>query len=171
MDDFEPDEVSEIQEDGTRAGYVWSVDVNAVLHSLRPRTETASFDVETVGPKIGKKVDFQFSRAHRDDWYLRDESDRVVGNLWDQFAKAITLIQETTIVEVAPPTPQFLVLGGSRVRFKSLSMEVEVSKHEHHIRVDLGKDAFGYENAATGEVKIVPMPARVLDAVVTKGGG
>lgn len=35
-------------------------------------------------------------------------------------------------------------------------MEIEVVKHEDQICVDLGKDAFGYENAVTGEVKSCP---------------
>jgi hypothetical protein len=164
LEDFAPDGASEIQEDGTRAGYVCSVHMDLVLREPRPKPETMKLEVEPVGPRTGKTVSHAFSQSTRNDWYLRDEHDRVVGNLWDLYVEAAKQLERSGAVEVVPDDPRFLVLGGVRQRFKSLAVEIEMVNHVREIDVDVREDALAYENAVTGEVKLVPLPASVLDA-------
>jgi hypothetical protein len=163
LDDFGPDEKSEAQPDGTQAGYIAGINMRMVVREPRPRTDTWRLEIERVGAKTGRTVQFQFSSANRDDWYLRNEEDRVVDNLWDRYVEAANALQASGLARVIAEDIQFLVLGGVRHRFKSFAIEVDVKEHVHEVRLDLREDAFGYENVATGEVRVVPLPANVLD--------
>ena len=66
------------------------------------------------------------------------------------------------LARVEPAEPRYIVLKGHRLRFKSLSMYVDIVEHIIDINVDLAKMAFGYENVVTGAVKTIPLPAHIL---------
>lgn len=151
LDDFGPDEASE-------AGYVAGVQVNMDLRSPRYVDETFKLDVD-VPKRDGepKEVRFSFSYASRNAWYLRNDVDEIVGNLWDQFVEQVESSLESGQVTIAPNGPQFLVLDGTRLAFRGASFDVRVTHYRQVIEVDLLRDAVGYENVLTGEVKVVPL--------------
>jgi len=153
--DFQPD-------DGSRAGYIARVHVTGLLREPRPATDSFLLDVERVGPPGGQAVTYDFSAGSRNAWYLRDEQDNVVGNLWDEFVAAALRMEVSGVARVEAAEPRFLVLGGRRFRFRSLSMRIDVVEHRVEIDVDLLKGAFAYENVATGDMRMVPLPPEVL---------
>jgi len=155
--DFEPD-------DASPNGYIREVNIQAVLRELIPREETFAIEIEPAsGRREGKELAFRFSAESRELHYLRDEQDNVVGNLWDDFVGVATGVDESRVAIVEPTDTRYIVIDGHRVRFKSLSMRIDVKKHTISITVDLAKDAFAYENAVTGETRTVPLPASVLE--------
>lgn len=154
--DFAPDEKSP-------NGYIREVNAQAIISEPRPQSETFVLDVESItGQREGITLSFRFSAENRDSFYLRDDRDNVVGNLWDDYVEAATKLPASGIARVEPAEPRFIVLEGHRLRFKSLSMYVEIVEHIIDINVDLAKMAFGYENVVTQAVKTVPLPACIL---------
>lgn len=155
-DDFGPDEHSP-------AGYIHSVGITGHLKYSVPRVETFVLDTEAAsGRREGKTIEFTFSAETRDRYYLRDERDNIVGNLWDEYIVAAEALADSGTARVEHAEPRYLVLDGHRLRFKSLSMEIEVLEYVMHLEIDVTRDAFAYENAVTGEVKFVPLPPSVL---------
>lgn len=154
--DFAPDEKSP-------DGYIREVNTQAIIREPRPQPETFVLDVESItGQREGITLSFRFSAETRDSFYLRDDRDNVVGNLWDDYVETATKLPASGIARVEPVEPRFIVLEGHRLRFKSLSMYVEIAEHIIDINVDLAKTAFGYENVATQAVKIIPLPVYIL---------
>lgn len=154
--DFSPD-------DESPNGYIREVNAQAIIHEPRPQPDTFVLDVESITGKYeGITLQFSFSAETRDSYYLRDDRDNVVSNLWDDYVEAATKLPASGLARVEPMEPRFIVLQGHRLRFKSLSMHVEIVEHVININVDLAKMAFGYENAVTGAIKIVPLPVHIL---------
>jgi hypothetical protein len=156
-DDFGPDERSP-------TGYIRGVGVTMHLKYSRPREDTFVLDVESAsGRREGRTIPFTFSARTRERGYLRDEHDNLVGNLWDQYVVAAEALKQSGSARVEYAEPRFLVLDGHRLRFKSLSMEIEVLEHVVKFEIDVTRNAFAYENVVTGEVKFVPLPPSVLE--------
>lgn len=150
--DFSADEVSP-------TGYVSSVSIRGFLNDPRPILETFNLDVEKAdGPPEGRGLNFHFSAKTRSQWYLRDAMDNIVGNLWDQFVEQVSTISQSSRLIIQPELPRFLVLDGVRLRLRELSCHIEVRSHRIEVEIDLLKDAMGYENVITREMRIVPLP-------------
>jgi len=154
--DFGPD-------DESQTGYISQVAVSVVARAHRPIESSFMLDVEPVGKRTGRTQEFRSSAANRKSWYLRDEQDNVVENLWDLYTAAATSLDATGVAEVRCSDPRILVLDGVRLWFHSLSMKIEVVEHPIDIAVDVTKSAFGYENVLTGDVRLVPLPPRLLE--------
>lgn len=137
--------------------YVAKVQARLCLAEPRLVEGSVKFDVlRADGCSDGKTSSATFSYQTRDLWYLRDERDRIVGNLWDLFLEKA--LAATSFVEIAPEEPRFLVLDGIRLRFNRLTFAVEHIIHERKIEIDLLKSAMGYENVVSGMVNIIPLP-------------
>ena len=139
-------------------GYIARVEARVVVAT--PRLVEGSFKLD-ISRADGLPGSEQLSRvfcfATRDQWYLRDDQDNVVENLWDLFVARGQAAQSRN-VEVAPREARFLVLDGVRMRFNRMAFVVQADQHEIHFDVDLLASAFGYENVLTGKVQVVPLP-------------
>lgn len=155
-DDFAPDERSP-------NGYLRSIMTTLHMRYPNPREETFVLDVEsTSGAREGRTLTFTFSARTRDRYFLRDERDNVVGNLWDEYIAAGERVLVSGPARVEPTEPRFLVLDGHRVRFKVLSVQIDVGEFDLTFETDLAKLGFAYENAVTGRIKMVPLPANLI---------
>ncbi|MGC4066361.1 MAG: restriction endonuclease [Polyangiaceae bacterium] len=151
-DDFAPDGDSP-------DGYLAHICIQGQLRA--PRIVEKTFRLEAPradGKPATRQTSFNFSLASRDQWYLRDTQDNVVDNLWDQVVALAQSAQASGNVEIVPDEPRFFVLQGVRLQLRRVSFDVEVIVHELNGEVNLFKDAFGYVNAITEELKIVPLP-------------
>jgi hypothetical protein len=138
-------------------GYISQVQVRICLAQPRLVEGSVKLDVSRAdGQSDGTTGSAIFSYQTRDLWYLRDETDNIVGNLWDLF---LTRAQTaTSAVEIVPSESRFLVLDGTRMRFNRLAFAIENIVDERTIEIDLLKSAMGYENAVSGRACIVPLP-------------
>jgi hypothetical protein len=159
--DFAPD-------DEAPEGYLKSIHTTMRARVLRPREETFTIDVEPIGERKGITVTSRFSAATRDGYYLRDEQDNVVGNLWDEYIAAGEKVTSSGEARVEFAESRFLVIAGYRVRFRALSVYIEVGHFELAFETDFSKLAFAYENAVTGDIKTVPLPASLLDQLAER---
>ena len=151
LDDFAPDEDSP-------DGYIARVSTRVVV--TEPRLVEGSFVLDTFradGKPKGHELAYSFSANDRATWYLRDEQDNIAENLWDVFVKRATSAAQSGVIEIIPPEPRFVVLGGTRLGVRRIAFQIEVRRHEQAIEVDLLKRAIAYENALTGGVSIVPL--------------
>ena len=150
-DDFAPDEKSP-------AGYIKSVALTMHIRVPHPLTETFRLDVEPAsGKREGREIQIVFGAKTRDLYYLRDEQDNVTGNLWDDYLISAEALHESGVALVLPGAPRFLVVEGRRMRFNSLSMGIGIENVEMPIEIDATHGAYGYENAITGQIKLVPL--------------
>lgn len=156
LDDFGPDEKSP-------DGYIARVEAKGIITEWRPRPETIQIKLEKVGD-LRLELHWSFSSNERESWYLRDAADNVVGNLWDRFVESERTVQEPGLFRIEPPEPQYVVLGGVRLRFRFLSFVFDRIEHVRNISVDLLELALAYENVVTGERSIIPLPPSVLGA-------
>lgn len=161
-DDFAPDEDA-----GT--GYIARVQTRMVISE--PRFVEGSFRLDVVradGHQSGAELEFEFSAASRNQWYLRDEIDNVTENLWDLFVARGEACKDSGSIDIVPDESRFLVLGGTRFHLRRASFDMLVLKHERMIDIDVLKRAIGYENVVTKQVTIVPLP-RVFHAPLLDG--
>ncbi len=149
-------------------GLVQAVRITSKIYSPRVRPETFKLDVAALEGPLGREFTFEFSAVRRSDWYLRDDADNVVGNAWDDFVAAVEQVRERGEVRIAPEFPRFIVFEGYRLRFNALHVVVELDCTEIEHGFDLTLDAFGYENAVTGKVAWVPLPARILEGALQR---
>jgi hypothetical protein len=134
----------------------------------QPRFVDGSFrlDVRRADGRFeGRQLQFVFSAATRMLWYLRDDHDNLIGNLWDLYAERAQAAKESSTISITPDKPSFLVLDGVRLRLNSASFEVAVHEQDFSVDIDLERDAIGYQNVVTGVVTIVPIPSIHLSAV------
>ena len=149
--------------DGSSDGYLRNIGTTFRIRQRRAREGSFVFDVESAsGKREGLTLTFTFSAETRDLCYLRDERDNVVGNLWDDFLAAGKQVPVSGPVRVEPTEPRFLVVDRHRVRFKSLTVHIDVVEFEAKDEIDFAKLSFAYENAATGAIKMVPLPPSML---------
>jgi hypothetical protein len=150
-DDFAPDEKSP-------EGYIRRIELNLQIRESRPRIESFKVDAEAVTPEHkGQRISFNFSRETRDQFYLRDVQDNVVGNLWDDYIAAATSLPEGGPACVEPTELRFLIIEGHRVQFKSLRFEIDLVQHDSRHEIDLANGMYGYQNAVSGQVLPVPL--------------
>lgn len=149
--------------DDSPNGYLRSIHTTFQVRIPQPDVESLVIDVEPVSERYeGIIVESRFAADTRDRYHLRDESDNVVGNLWDEYIKAGEAVRTSGIAQVEFTEPRFLVLAGRRVRFKRLSVKINVGTFSMESVLDFSKETFAYENAITGAVRSVPLPARML---------
>jgi Restriction endonuclease len=140
-------------------GYIARIGVTGTVSVPQLVHETFKLDATRAdGMNEGRDVLFNLSFASRDHWYLRDEQDNVVGNLWDMFVVAAESAAGSALHEIVPEEARFLVIDGIRFRLNGLSFGIEVIEHERHVDIDLRDHAIGYENVLTKHVEFVPLP-------------
>jgi hypothetical protein len=153
--DFAPDNKSP-------NGYIARVLTHLTLATSRLVEGSITLDISRAdGPPLGETVAKHFSAATRNLWYLRDEQDNVVENLWDLFVKH-GQSANTPLVELIPRESRFLMLDGVRMRFNRLTFEIQHNVHEVSFEVNLLEETLAYENVLTGSIQIVPLPPSVL---------
>ncbi len=151
-DDFAPDEKS-------TEGYIAHVTIQGELKAPRIIESTFTLDAPRAdGKPPTREVQYQFSVDNREQWYLRDSSDNLVGNLVDLVVGRAKELSDSGSAEIVLNNKHFLVLGGVRLVLRRVAFDVEVVTHKFSVEVDLFRDAFGYENILTGDLKIVPLP-------------
>jgi hypothetical protein len=150
--DFAPDEESP-------DGYIAAVTFDGTIIEPELVPGTFKLDVERPdGTRGTDRVEFNFSAVTRNQWHLRDETDSIVGNLWDQFVSGVAEMKATSSFEIVPSTPTFLALGGIKVRLNQLTCMIDVHVYETTTTVDVRDHALAYENALTKQILIVPLP-------------
>ncbi len=155
-DDYAPD-------DKSPDGYLRSIHTTLRARVLQPVLDSFSLDVEPASGRYeGVTVEYTFGAETREQYYLRDASDNVVGNLWDEYLKAAKSVRTSSTVRVEFGEPRFLVLNGHRVRFNCLSAKINVATFSLPFETDFSKETFAYENVLTREMRTVPLPARRL---------
>lgn len=151
LDDFAPDKNSS-------NGYIARVSTSVVI--TEPRFVEGSLHLDTVradGNVEGRELTFNFSFSQRSQWYLRDDRDNILENLWDIFVERAQSAAQSGSIEIAAAERRFLVLDGVRLDFRRMCFEIDVLKHESTIEVDLLERAIGYQNVVTGKLSIVPL--------------
>lgn len=156
LDDYGPDEKSP-------DGYIACVTLS--LKILEPILQKDQFDLQITridGKSEGRTIGFDFSRETRSTWYLRDGRDAVIGNLWDLFVHAAEKPKGEGTQEVVIPADAHLVLEGVRFKCDSFRFGLMFKAHEVVVDLDITKTAFAYENVATGQRRVVPLPPEHL---------
>lgn len=154
--DFAPDERAP-------RGYLRSTHITMRMQVPQPRTDRFVLQLESAtGRSEGRQIAVAFSARAREQLYLRDAEDNVVGNLWDEYIAAAEALQASGVARVEPAEPRFLVLDGCRVRFHRLELPIDMHEVEHIMEIDLMRSAFVYQNAVTGETRTVPLPPALL---------
>ncbi len=149
--DFNPDARSS-------TGYIEGVAITGFLWEPRLVKDTFNLDAVRADGIRGKTEHrFVFSASTHNQWYLRDEQDAIVGNLWDQFVSRAVSVEHSSAIQIEPSSPLFLIFDGVRFRVNRLTCKIEVVEHKFDISVDLLKDALGYENVIDKQLRIIPL--------------
>jgi hypothetical protein len=152
LDDFGPDEASP-------DGYIARVRTKVVI--TEPHFVEGSLVLNTFradGRAEGREIAYSFSAQDRLLWYLRDQQDAIVENLWDLFVQRATSAEQSGLIEIIPKEPRFVVLEGIRLGVRRVAFHIELRREERIIDVDLLKRAVAYQNVLTAAVSIVPLP-------------
>jgi hypothetical protein len=141
-------------------GYIQKIHAEMRLRIPFVPEGSLKLDVSRVIPAPAPQLfSFTFSALHRDTWFLRDEADNIVGNIWDDFVRASTRpgLSDGETLTLNYAEPRFIVLEQVRMLVRSVSWELRYQTLISEMHFDALKHfRYQYTNVLTGETRLIP---------------